>query len=143
MLIGSRQSDNGSDTAVGNQGTPLFAVILIGRVQMHYWVRKRVDVDTDTVRRRTTALKLTENNQGSMTKMPVGTRFPPAGTKSISQGGPSRWGRAPLRNKASSSSARFAALVAIILTASVREVGSRDVYEDGSTGQSLPGEHAA
>lgn len=77
--------------------------------------------------------------------MPVGACLPKAAAKSVSQGEP--WGRggAPLRNnKASSSSSarRFAAaLVAILLTASVREVGSRDVYEGGSTGQSLPGEH--
>ena len=74
---------------------------------------------------------------------PVGTRLPLATMTPISQGEPSRrWG-APLHSKVASSSSavRFAALVAILLTANVREVRSRDVYEDGSTGQSLPGEH--
>lgn len=79
--------------------------------------------------------------------MRVGTRLAPAATKSISQGGPSRRGVAPplLRKKGSySCSVRFAALVAALLTAtSVREVESRDVYEDGSTGQSLPGENVS
>lgn len=76
--------------------------------------------------------------------MPVGTCLPKAVAKSVSRGEPSRRGGAPLRNnKVSSSARRFAAvLVPILLTAtSVREVGSRDVYEGGSTGQSLPGEH--
>lgn len=90
---------------------------------------------------RQTTSKRSEKNQGSMTARPVRARFPPAITNPVFQGEPSRQGGAALHSKASSSAVRFAALVAMLLTATVREVKSRDVYEDGSTGQSLPGEH--